>query len=127
MGLILIVDDQIEACRPLALLLRHLGHKGDYATSGEAALEYLRRQKPDLLILDVMMPGMDGMEVLRHVRSDPRHAGLPVVMFSAVADPAFRQHALDKGADDYWVKASINFEQLSQRVRTLPPTQPVIP
>ena len=116
MGLILIVDDQIEACRPLAVLLRHLGHKGDYRTSGEAALEYLRQQKPDLLILDVMMPGMDGMEVLRHVRSDPQYAGLPVVMFSAVADPAFRRHAMEKGANDYWVKASMDFDQLSQRV-----------
>src|SRR5687767_705242 len=110
MGLILIVDDQIDACRPLALLMRHLGHSGVCVTSGEEALGYLKQTVPDLMVLDVMMPGMDGMEVLRHVRSDPATRDLPVVMFSAVSDPAFQEHARAKGANDYWVKASMPFE-----------------
>ncbi len=65
MGRILIVDDQVESCRPLSVLVRYLGHKGDYATSGMAALDYLNKHLPDLLILDVMMPVMDGLEVLK--------------------------------------------------------------
>lgn len=121
MGRILIVDDQIESCRPLSVLVRYLGHKGDYATSGQAALDYLRKYAPDLLILDVMMPGLDGMEVLRRIRADARHADMPVVMFSALDEIAVRQRALDLGANDYWIKASMGFEQLGERLEALLP------
>jgi DNA-binding response OmpR family regulator len=119
MGRILIVDDQIESCRPLAVLVRYLGHKGDYATSGSAALDYLHKHMPDLLILDVMMPGIDGFEVLKRLRADRRYARMPVVMFSAMDEHAIRQHALDLGADDYWVKASMDFEQLGERLEAI--------
>jgi CheY-like chemotaxis protein len=115
MAVILIVDDQIDAARPLALLMKHLGHTGHCVQSGEAALRYLRDQQPDLMILDVMMPGMDGIEVLRHVRSDPATTALPVIMFSAVSDPAFRAHAMQKGANDFWVKASMQLDEIRHR------------
>jgi CheY-like chemotaxis protein len=119
MGRILIVDDQIESCRPLSVLVRHLGHKGDYATSGMAALDYLSKHLPDLLILDVMMPGMDGLEVLRRLRADPRWARMPVVMFSAVDEQAVRRRAFDLGAKDYWIKASMGFDQLGERLEAI--------
>jgi len=122
MGLILIVDDQIEACRPLQLLFKHLGHRGVCVTSGEDALTWLRSQLPDLMILDVMMPGMDGIEVLRRVRADPSTSAVPIVMFSAVSDPGFMAHAKDKGANDYWVKASMGFDQVREKVSALLPT-----
>ncbi len=121
MGLILIVDDQIEACRPLQLLFKHLGHRGVCVTSGEDALAYLRTKLPDLMILDVMMPGMDGIEVLRRVRADPSTSGVPVVMFSAVSDPGFMAHAREKGANDYWVKANMGFDQVRDKVTALLP------
>ena len=121
MGLILIVDDQIEACRPLQLLFRHLGHRGVCVTSGEDALAYLRTKLPDLMILDVMMPGMDGIEVLRRVRSDPSTSAVPIVMFSAVSDPGFMAHAREKGANDYWVKANMGFDQVRDKVTALLP------
>ena len=119
MGRILIVDDQIESCRPLSVLVRHLGHKGDYATSGSAALEYLCKSLPDLLILDIMMPGIDGLEILRRLRADPRYAQMPVVMFSAMDEHAVRRRAFDLGANDFWVKASMGFEQLGERLEAL--------
>jgi CheY-like chemotaxis protein len=122
MGTILIVDDNIDAARPLARLLRHVGHSGVVLGSGEAALCYLRDEDiPDLMLLDVMMPGMDGMEVLRLVRGDPRTAGLPVVLFSAVSDPQFREHAIGKGANDFWVKASLDYDQLQRRIDAIVP------
>ena len=116
---ILVVDDSADTAKPLARLLTHLGHRGVYVTSGEEALAYVRGQLPDLMLLDVMMPGIDGMEVLRALKSDPRTEQLPVVMFSAVSDPEYRRHAISKGATDYWVKTSIDFEELRYRVEQL--------
>jgi CheY-like chemotaxis protein len=122
MGTILIVDDNTDAARPLARLLKHGGHHGVVLDSGEAALNYLRdKGMPDLMLLDVMMPGMDGLEVLRHVRGDAKTAALPIVLFSAVSDPQFREHAIAKGANDFWVKASLDYDQLQKRINALVP------
>jgi CheY-like chemotaxis protein len=122
MGTILIVDDNLDAARPLAKLLKHGGHQSIVLDSGEAALNHLRDDGvPDLMLLDVMMPGMDGLEVLRQVRTDPKTASLPVVLFSAVSDPQFREHAIAKGANDFWVKASIDYDTLQRRIDALVP------
>ena len=115
MANLLLVDDNPDASRPLAMLLRFFKHSVDYVTSGSEALAYLGQKLPDLVVLDVMMPGMDGMEVLRRIRSDARTNPVPVIMFSAVCDPAYQQAALKKGADDYVVKGT-EFEELRRRV-----------
>ena len=121
MGRILIVDDEPQACQILSRLIRHFGHETDWKTGGAEALAYLDETPVDLLILDVMMPGMDGMEVLRRIRAEPKTAATPVVMFSAVADRNFIEEAIRKGANDYWVKASFDFSQLKDRVDQLIP------
>jgi CheY-like chemotaxis protein len=119
MGRILIVDDEPQACQILSRLIRHLGHETAYRTGGAEALAYVDATPVDLMILDVMMPGMDGMEVLRRLRADPRTQSMPIVMFSAVADRNFIDEAIRKGATDYWVKASFDFNQLKDRIETL--------
>src|ERR1700761_4236012 len=116
---ILIVDDNLDLCRPMASLLKHMGYNSRYATGGADALKAIDEGIPDLVILDVMMPDMDGLEVLRRIKADTRTEKLPVVMFSAVADPEFRAHALSKGATDYWVKAGIDFSDLRGRITKL--------
>jgi CheY-like chemotaxis protein len=121
MGRILIVDDEPQACAMMARLVKHFGHESVCRTGGQEALDYVRAGPVDLMILDVMMPGMDGMQVLRHLRSDPQTASLPVVMFSAVADRAFIEDALRKGATDYWIKASFDFKMLKERLEQLIP------
>jgi CheY-like chemotaxis protein len=121
MGRILIVDDEPQACQILSRLIRHLGHETAYRTGGAEALAFVESTPVDLMILDVMMPGMDGMEVLRRVRADPRTASTRVVMFSAVADRNFIDEAIRKGANDYWVKASFDFTQLKDRIEYLVP------
>ena len=121
MGRILIVDDEPQACQILSRLIRHFGHETEWKTGGADALAYLHGTPVDLLILDVMMPGMDGMEVLRRLRADPRTQKLPVVMFSAVADRNFIDEAIRKGATDYWVKASFDFNELKDRIEHLVP------
>jgi CheY-like chemotaxis protein len=119
MGRILIVDDEPQACQILSRLIRHLGHETAYRTGGAEALAYVDATPVDLMILDVMMPGMDGMEVLRRLRADPRTEKTPVVMFSAVADRNFIDEAIRKGANEYWVKASFDFTRLKDRIEHL--------
>jgi len=121
MATILVVDDNDAVCKSLAKLLGHVGHKGYCVTSGEDALQFVKHKMPDLVILDVMMPGMDGLEVLRQLQSDEQTRKLPVVMFSAVTDEEYRSHVLNKGAVDYWVKASVAFEDLENRLQKLLP------
>ncbi|HXE53745.1 MAG TPA: response regulator [Tepidisphaeraceae bacterium] len=116
MACVMVVDDNKDACEALAKLIQLLKHDSFCVTSGEAALDFLTGHCADLVILDMMMPGLDGMEVLRRIREELKLTALPVVMFSAIADPAFQEHAIRKGANDYWVKASIDFAKLGQLV-----------
>lgn len=115
-GSVLIVDDDASCGRLLALLVRQLGHDADYVESGGKALDYLSGRRPALVILDIMMPGIDGLEVLRQVRRNPRTADVPVVIFSALADPSLLQDIRLQGANDCWVKASMNFQDLQKRL-----------
>ena len=116
MAHILIVDDNADLNRVLARLLKRLGHSVDAQESGEGALGYLQSTLPDLVILDLMMPRIDGNEVLRRIREDPRTAKVPVVVYTAIADNAVRDHILSKGAQDYWVKASLDLAEMTQRL-----------
>jgi CheY-like chemotaxis protein len=120
------VDDDIGTGRLLALLVRHLGHTAAHVDSGGKALDYLSTHHPDLVILDVMMPGIDGLEVLSRMRQNPTTAQVPVVMFSALADPQFSHAAKLRGANDYWVKASIDFRNLGERLQPYLPPEPQV-
>ena len=116
MKTILVTDDHTDTNEILCKLLRRSGYRTVSALSGEAALTVLDSERPDLMILDVMMPGMDGIEVLRAVRANPATQGLPVIVFSGVADPEFQAHARQKGANDYWVKGSMDFAHLAKLI-----------
>src|SRR3954469_2963426 len=83
---VLIVDDNADQGRPLALILKHSGYDAGFVTSGEAAMSRVHEDPPQLMILDLMMPGMSGLDVLKLIRNDPRTAGMPVVIYSAVSD-----------------------------------------
>lgn len=113
---VLIVDDQNETGHLLARILKYLGHHAIYVPSGEDALQYLRDALPDAILLDYMMPGMDGLAVLRVLRSDPRTQALPVIMFSANSDPRVVESAMKEGASDYWVKASLEINDMESRL-----------
>ena len=86
------------------------------AHDGQQALELLRQNPPDLLLTDIMMPGLDGLALLRAVRSDPATAALPVIFLSARAGEEMRVEGLDAGADDYLVKP-FTANELRARVR----------
>jgi CheY-like chemotaxis protein len=116
---VLIVDDHVDQCRALRLLLLHMGHEAWCVESAVAALAFLKEKKPDVMILDVMMPEMDGMELLGILRRTPETARMPVAMFSAIADPIYQQYVLNKGANDYWVKGNLDYGSLESRLKGL--------
>jgi CheY-like chemotaxis protein len=121
MAVVLVVDDNLDACRMMARLVGRCGHEAVSVTSGEEALAYLASHPVGLVILDNMMPGMDGMEVLRRVRDIPGAAGVPVVMWSAIDHPDFVEYALQRGATAYWLKGSVQYADLPQMLgRVLP-------
>src|SRR5499427_3454231 len=88
------------------------------AYSGRAALAIAKEEVPDVILLDVMMPRMDGFEVCRQLKADPRTADVPVVMVTALSDVANRLHGLEVGADDFLTKP-VNDVALFARVRSL--------
>ena len=113
MATVLVVDDHVDSNEVLARAIRAAGHRVLTSFSGEAALAVIAIDRPDLVILDVMMPGMDGTEVLRVLRQNPATAEIPVVLYSVVADPNFTDHALRKGANDFLIKGTFDLLQVA--------------
>ncbi len=101
---ILVVDDDLDTLTLIGLTLQRRGFTVMKAQSGSEALEKLRADLPDLMIVDVMMPHMDGYEVCRTVKGDPRTAHLPVVMLTAKAQTASQLEGFRAGAIDYITK-----------------------
>ncbi len=113
---ILVVDDDPAVTSVLRRSLAYEGFAVDTASSGTEALAAARLHAPDLVILDIMLPGLDGLEVLRRLRAaDPQ---LPILMLTAKDAPTDQVQGLEQGADDYVVKPFL-FEVLLARVRAL--------
>jgi len=101
---ILVVDDDRDICRSIEVILRLEGYDVRVAHEGEEALEQAARVQPDLVLLDMMMPGIDGYEVTKRLRHDPRTATASIIMLTARALPADKVLGLTAGCDDYIVK-----------------------
>ena len=110
---ILIVDDDETTLDLLSMQLQSEGYQVETASGGAEALEFIRRQVPDLILLDLLMPDIDGLEVCRAVRS---FSDVPIVVLSAVGLEDKKVEALDLGADDYLTKP-IGVRELKARVR----------
>ncbi|TPG28111.1 response regulator [Mycobacterium hodleri] len=101
---VLVADDNIDMRHYLARLLREAGYDVDEVGDGRQALDVIGIRTPDLVVSDVMMPVLDGLELLAALRSDPRTAAMPVLLLSARAGQEASIEALEYGADDYLVK-----------------------
>ena len=124
MATILVVDDNVAVARVLARLLQQKGHRALECRRRADGVAVARTQHPDLILLDMMMPEMDGLEVLRRLKADPVTSEPPVILFSAVDDPKLVAAAMRARPGRYWIKASFNFEELPRRLaRHLPPPQ----
>ena len=106
MGRVLVVDDNLTNCAPLVRLLAHSRVDATWALSGTEALAVLDTFRPDVILLDVMMPGMDGFDVLRQIRADSRFDAVVVVMYTAVFEPDTRTRAVGLGAQGYILKGT---------------------
>lgn len=115
---VLVVDDILPNVKLLEAKLSSEYYDVLTATSGEEALRRVAQDSPDIVLLDVMMPGMDGFDVCRRIKDDPVHAHIPVVMVTALTDSEDRVRALEAGADDFLSKP-VNDTALMARVRSL--------
>ena len=115
---ILIVDDEPLNRELLEVMLAAEGYLLMSAGSGEAALEIVARRSPDLILLDVMMPGMDGYQVVARIKANPATKGIPVILLTALDDRSSRAHGLSAGAEDFLTKP-VNRADLYARVRSL--------
>ncbi|WP_186759946.1 hybrid sensor histidine kinase/response regulator [Luteimonas wenzhouensis] len=113
-GRVLVVDDQPSNLRIISALLSRQGYSVYTAESGEEALQRLEQQSSDLVLLDMMMPGMDGFELLDEIRANPAWSGLPVVFLTAAHDRDLLLRAFDSGAVDYVTKPFMPEELLAR-------------
>ncbi|QQN74297.1 PleD family two-component system response regulator [Croceicoccus sp. YJ47] len=113
--MVLVVDDMAANRSVLCRQLELHKYNAMSVDSGEAALELLTRIRPDIMLLDYMMPNMNGIEVLRHLRADPATVDLPVIMVTARAENQATVEALEAGADDYVTKP-IDYVVLRARI-----------
>jgi serine phosphatase RsbU (regulator of sigma subunit) len=115
---VLIADDDRIALKMLRLLLGNSGYRLELVETGEAALQMARALKPDLLLLDVNLPDMDGFAICRTLRADAELAELPIIMLTALTDRTARLQGIEAGADDFISKPFDQME-LAARVRTV--------
>jgi PAS domain S-box-containing protein len=115
---VLVVDDNIDAARALGLLLERMGHDVQVAHDGLAALEAVRSNRPELVLLDISMPGVDGLGVVRRLRQDPRFQKVPFVAVTGRGTEEDKRASRDAGFDEHLVKP-VALESLQRIFATL--------
>lgn len=114
---ILIVDDQPENLQSIIYYLERYDYKINISMSGEGALEVLEYTAPDIILLDVLMPGIDGFETCRRIKANPDWSDIPILFMTAVTDTPNKVKGFEAGCQDYITKP-IQYEELLARVRT---------
>ena len=117
-AVILVVDDEPNNRLLLKVMLAPEGYTVVTAAAGEEALAMIAQQPPDLVVLDVMMPGMDGYQVAARIKSEDATRHIPIIMLTALSDRNSMMHGLNAGAEEFLTKPVVRAE-LSLRVRNL--------
>src|SRR3954466_14600465 len=113
---VLVVDDTEGIRLGLSMLLKAHGYEAMTAAGGAEALDFLERVHPDLILLDLSMPGVDGIAVLEQLREWPDMADVPVLVYSAVGDESIKRQARKLGAAEYLEKGNTQWEELAERI-----------
>ncbi|HSL27719.1 MAG TPA: response regulator [Anaerolineales bacterium] len=112
---VLIIEDEADAAELFAEMMRVSGFRVLRIASGGPAIGMMAAEKPDIVLLDVMMPEISGLDILRHMREDSALAGIPVVIVSAKSMPADIRHGMEAGASTYLTKP-VGFLELKEAV-----------
>ena len=115
---VLVVEDDNNIAELLRLYLQKDGFEVSHAADGGKAVEMAREIQPDLVLLDIMLPEVDGLEVCRRLKADPQTSGIPIIMLTAKAEEIDRVLGLELGADDYVVKP-FSMRELLARVKAV--------
>jgi CheY-like chemotaxis protein len=120
MALIMIVEDNVSIAKIWSLKLTKEGYEVDVAKTGKEALDKVRDRKPQLILMDVMIPGINGIEVFQQLRQNVEFADIPVIFLSsAMKSKDEIQKILDMGARDFIPKYEVTPEQLAQKIKDL--------
>lgn len=117
MNHVLIVEDEEFLVRALKDNLASEGYSVSVATDGEAALDELKKKKPSLILLDLLLPKKNGFDVLKDIRQDPEWQHIPVVILSNLGEDSEIKRALELGANDYFVKSQHPIQEVIEKVR----------
>ncbi|MBI5198040.1 MAG: response regulator, partial [Nitrospirae bacterium] len=115
---ILVIEDEIDIRNLIAYTLGKAGYTVFQATTGPTGLQTARAHPPDLVVLDLMIPDLDGLEVCKQIRSDGKLRGIPVLMLTAKGEETDRILGLELGADDYMTKP-FSTKELTARIKAL--------
>jgi len=116
---IVLVEDEAILQRALAEWLESAGHEVLALTTGQEALEVIPQEMPDLVLLDIILPGVNGMEVLKELKADPNTKKIPIVVLTNLGDEQNRKRALSLGAEDYLVKAGHDLDSVNKIVNKI--------
>src|SRR3989338_3239557 len=117
MNHVLVVEDEDFLVRALKDNLVSEGHSVSVATDGEMAFDELKKKKPSLILLDLLLPKKNGFDVLRDIRSNPEWQHIPVVILSNLGEDSVIKRALELGANDYFVKSQHPIQEVMEKVR----------
>jgi CheY-like chemotaxis protein len=120
--LVLVVDDAVDNLVLLSLDLQQAGYRVITSSDGEEALRVAPVAHPDLILMDIGMPGLDGLGATRKIREDPTLQGIPIIAITAFGTEGFRRAAYDAGFDGYLTKP-IDFDRMHDLIRSLLPVR----
>lgn len=123
MARILVIEDNAANMKLASMLLHHAGHSVLPATDAEAGVALARRERPDLILMDIQLPGMDGLAATALLKNDPITASIPVIALTAMATTADRARSSDAGCDRY-ISKPLSYRELYACIDALLPSGP---
>ena len=121
MNKLLVVEDHPDMLELLIMELKMMGYQAIPARSGKEGVEKALQEKPDLILMDIMMPGMDGWEATRALRAKPETQGIPILAETALFRESDLKSCIEAGCNDYLVKP-FTYEELQEKVKEFIPT-----